>query len=454
MTATRAPSPPTLFYGATLVTLDAEARVVRDCELLVADGRIAAIGRNLTILPGTRLLDVQGHVVLPGFVQGHVHLGQTLFRGLAEGRRLLPWLRERIWPLEAAHDRESAYWSTMLGAVECLLSGTTTVQDIGIVVGAEGLLDGLRDSGLRAVAGKCFMDGGDGVPDRLAEDVDAALSEAESLGGALSDPASGDGLLRYVLNPRFILSCSDTLWEGIVELAERHRWPVHTHALEQKEEGEAVEAIKGRSELDYFSEIGILDADFRIAHGVWIPEARYEELARAGASVVHCPGSNLQLGSGIADVVGLRRAGVRVGLGCDGTACNNNLDALEEARLAARLQRLRHGPGAFSGLDALRLATSDGARALGLEDEIGSLEVGKRADLVVLDVRGPDLSAGDDADWHDVIAFSASRRHVRHVFVGGVQHVEDQRLRFLDAAHVTAEADRARADLLRRAVLD
>ena len=426
---------------------------MRDAEVMLADGKIAAIGRALTVMPGTRLLDIQGHWVLPGLVQGHVHLGQTFFRGLAEGRHLLPWLRERIWPLEAAHDDESAYWCTLLGAAECLLGGTTTVQDIGVGPGARGYLKALVESGLRGFGGKCLMDTGTDLPAALSEDTDATLAAAEELGAELE--AAGDGRLRHVINPRFILSCSDGLWRGVLELAERRSWPVHTHALEQREESELVRSVKqGRDEIEYFDDQGILGADLRIAHGVWLEARHYDRLRSAPFSVVHCPGSNLKLGSGVADVVGLRGAGIPVGLGCDGAACNNRLDAFDELRLAALLQQQRHGPASFSGRDALSLATSDGAAALGMADQVGSVEVGKAADLVVLATDRPELWASPKADLHDLVAFSASRADVRHVFVGGEQRVEDGRLTHLDLSEIRREADRACGALLERAGID
>jgi cytosine/adenosine deaminase-related metal-dependent hydrolase len=430
--------------------MDAEAHA-DIAEILIQHGRIAAVGRALTAAPGTRLLDLTGHVVLPGLVQGHVHLGQTFFRGLAEERQLLAWLRERIWPLEAAHDDESAYWCSLLGAAECLLSGTTTVQDIGIGPGARGFLKAVRESRLRAIAGKCLMDTGDGMPAGLAEDTDRALASTEELGDEFD---GADGLLGYALNPRFILTCSDELWRGIRQLAERRRWPVHTHALEQEEETELVRSTKaGRDEIEYFDDEGILAGDLRIAHGIHLREAHYARLAERRFSVVHCPSANLKLGSGVADVVGLRRAGIPVGVGCDGAGCNNDLDAFEELRLAALLQKLKSGPRHFSGLDALRLATSEGARAIGLHREIGSIEVGKRADLIVLSTDRPELWAAPGADPHDRIAFSASGAHVRHVFVDGEHLVEDGRLTRLDLDEVRREATRCAKELVRRSGL-
>ncbi len=446
-------SQPTLLYGGHVLTMDAEGTVLREAEVLVDRGRIATIGRATTIFPGTRVIDVQGCLVLPGLVQGHVHLGQTFFRGLAEQRTLLNWLRQRIWPLEAAHDDESAYWCTLLGAAECLLGGTTAVQDIGIGPGARGYLRALADSRLRAFAGKCLMDGGDGMPPGLAEATDDVLSSVEELGDEFDD--GEEGRLRYAINPRFILSCSDALWDGTRELSERRGWPVHTHALESEDETEQVRLSKrGRDEIEYFDEQGILAADLRIAHGVWLDSKHYDRLRERRFSVAHCPSSNLKLGSGIADVVGLRAARIPVSIGCDGSACNNDLDGFEELRLTALLQQFRHGPEAFSGQDALRLATCEGAAAIGLGDEIGSLEVGRRADLVVLETSRPELWAPAAVDLHDLVAFSASRAHVRHVFVDGEQLVKDGRLTHLDLEEIHRESGRVMKALLERSRLE
>ena len=444
--------PPLLLRGGTLLILDPGATVLRGADLLVRDGRIASFGRPEPP-PGTRVLDISGCLVLPGLIQGHIHLGQTFFRGLAEQRRLLSWLRERIWPLEAAHDDESAYWCGLLGAAECLLGGTTTIQDIGIGPGARGLLRAIDDSGLRAFAGLCLMDSGETLPAAMRQPTDAVLAEAETLGDGF-DGAAG-GRLRYVLNPRFILTCSDPLWDGIRDLAHRRSWPVHTQALEQQEETQVVRTIKeGRDEIEYFAERGVLATDLRLAHGVWLTRNHLERARNGRFSVVHCPSSNLKLGSGIADLLAIREAGVPVGIGCDGAACSNHLDNFQELRLAALLQKVKHGPEAFTGLDALRLATSEGARALGLHDEIGTLEPGKLADLVVLSSDRPELWTAPQADPHDVVAFGASQGAVRHVLVEGRLLVEDGRLTRLDLAEIVRESDRCLAELIRRSGVD
>jgi len=454
--------PPLLLRGGTVLTLDAAATVLPGADVLIIGGELRAIGPaqrvSPALPPGCRVLDVSGCLVLPGLIQGHIHLGQTFFRGLAEERPLLPWLRERIWPFEAAHDDESAHACALWGIAECLLGGTTTVQDIGLGPGARGLLEALAGSGLRAIAGKCLMDAGEELPGALREDTDRTLADTVELGDAFD--GAGGGRLRYALNPRFILSGSDALWQGIRDLARQRGWPVHTHALEQQEETEAVRRLKGgRDEIAYFDDAGILATDFRIAHGVWLDADHLERVRpredrlRRGErfSVVHCPSANLKLGSGIADVVALRRAGVPVGVGADGAPCNNGLDALTEVRLAALLQKVRHGPAAFTGLDALRLATSEGARALGLEARIGSLEVGKEADVLVLGTDLPGLWAAPGVDPHDRVAFQADRSAVRHVLVGGELLVEDGHLTRLDLGAIRRRAETALGELLRRA---
>src|SRR5436309_15544120 len=211
MTQTESPAglaartdPPPLLRGGTVLTMDGAATVLHGTDVLVEDRHITTVaslpaGRS-DRGPGARVVDVAGCLVLPGLIQGHLHLGQTFFRGLAEGRRLLAWLRERIWPLEAAHDDESAYWCGLLGAIECLLGGTTTIQDIGIGPGAAGLLRAIADSGLRAFAGQCLMDSGDGLPAALRGETDAVLAATEALGDRFERQVNGR--LRYLLNPR------------------------------------------------------------------------------------------------------------------------------------------------------------------------------------------------------------------------------------------------------------
>ena len=441
-----------LLSGARVLTLDPEARVFEGGGVLISEGKIAAVGGGLEAPEGCLEIDLGGHILLPGLVQAHIHLGQTMFRGLAEGRTLLPWLKERIWPLEAAHDDESAYWCSLLGAAECLLGGTTSIQEIGLGPGIRGLLDAVVESGLRASAGMCLMDEGEALPPGLAARTDDVLRQTIDLGEAYD--GIEEGRISYSLNPRFLLSASDQLWKEVRAISLDRGWPIHTHALEQAEETEAVRALKGGlDEIGYFEAEGVLDGDLRIAHGVGLTDEHLSRVDRDRFSVAHCPSANLKLGSGIADVVRIREARVPVGVGADGAGCNNDLDCLEEIRLAALLQQGTRGPGAFSGLDALRLATSEGARAIGLGDSVGSIEEGKLADLLVLDVSGPEWSADPSCDPHDLVVYSGTRSAVRHVMVGGRWLVWDGALRGLDLSRIRDRVGRHRSLLVARAAL-
>lgn len=436
-----------LIRGGTLVTMDAQRRVVAG-DLLIEDGVITAIGQ-VDAPAGVPVVDATGHVVLPGFIQGHVHLGQALLRGLSEGRELMDWLRDRIWPLEAGHSHDSAYWSAMLGAADCIRSGTTTIQEIGLVTHMDALFEGIRDSGLRAIAGKCLMDTGMGVSDALIEPPDQAEA-------AFRDQHARwhgyDGRIESSLCPRFILSCSTALWERTVALANEFDLPVHTHLLEHPREEEEVTEVLGESQMGYLDRLGVLDTDLRIAHGVQLNDEHLKILAGRTLRVCHCPSANLKLGSGIAHLGFLGQAeGIEVGLGTDGAPCNNDMDMLEEIRLAALLQGVRQKPGAFSAEAALALATCDGAAAIDKADTLGSLEVGKQGDVVVLDLERP-ASFGPCSSVYDRIVYGAGRDAVQHVAVAGTPLLTDGALVTMDEAQTMARAGEEVRALVDRAL--
>jgi 5-methylthioadenosine/S-adenosylhomocysteine deaminase len=440
-----------LVRGGTVVTMDAERRIVA-ADVLLEGGRITAIAPGLAA-GDAQVIDATGLHVLPGFVQGHTHLGQALLRGLAEGRDLLRWLRERIWPLEAAHDHDSAYWSGMLGAADCLLAGTTTIQDIGIVTHMDAIFLAIEDSGLRAIAGKCLMDTGLGVPAVLAESPAVALDELRALHSRWDGEA--DGRIHLAVCPRFILSCSQRLWEGAVAISQELSLPMHTHLLEHASEEDEVRALLGAGQLEWLDAIGVLDTPLSIAHGVQFGPHHRELLRGRSLGVIHCPSANLKLGSGIADLQFLRDTpGVKLGIGCDGAPCNNDMDVLEEMRLAALLQGIKAGPGRFAAETALALATIEGARAIGLEHEIGSIEPGKAADLVLLDLERPQSFGAEQVSVYDRIVYAAARDAIAWVLVDGIVRVDHGRLPHVDAQALRRKPHEAIAALLQRAQLD
>jgi cytosine/adenosine deaminase-related metal-dependent hydrolase len=435
-----------LLTGGRVVTMDPERRIV-DGDVVVRDGKIEAVGRTGGRADGRTVIDCKGLVVLPGLIQAHIHLCQTLFRGLADDLALEDWLAKRIWPLEAAHTEESVYWSAMLGAAELLLGGTTAILDMQTVRHTDAAFRALESIGLRATSGKCLMDSSDNPP-TLREPTDQALAESADLCAKWHGAA--DGRLRYCFAPRFAPSCTGPLLRAVSDLAAKAGAVIHTHAAETPVELEIVKRETGQDELAYLDSVGISGPRAALAHCVWVDQEGIARLARQRTNVVHCPGSNLKLGSGIAPIPEMLAAGCRVGLGADGAPCNNRLDAFSEMRLAALIQKPRLGPDALPAAQALELATLGGARALGLEAEIGSIEVGKRADLVVLDLEGPHNQPAE-ADLVSRIVYSARAADVRHVIVDGRVVVKDGQLKTANGEEIRRAAN-AQAHRLRRAV--
>ncbi len=436
-----------LVRGGTVLTMNDRLDIVCG-DVLVRDGRIESVG-PAPRAPADSTLDASGALVLPGFVQTHVHLCQTLFRGYADDLALIDWLRTRVWPMEAAHTPASLRASARLAACELLSSGTTTVLTMETVHDTDAVLEEVAAAGLRAVVGKCLMDADAAVPRRLLQSARAAIDESLDLGRRW-DGAAG-GRIRTAFAPRFAVSCSRDLLEEVGSLSARHRVIVHTHASEQQAEIAMVERQTGQRNLEYFEAIGLASERLCVAHCVWVDDREQDILASRGVKVLHCPGSNLKLGSGIAPVAEMRRRGISVSLGADGAACNNRLDMFEEMRLAAVLQSIRVGPGALPARDAVWMATREGARALGLDLQIGSVEAGKRADLIVVGLDGPHLAPGPDP--YSTLVYAARGTDVRHTVIDGEVLVRDGRPVRLDPSEVVASARREAAALAARAGL-
>ena len=441
-------SPATLIRNASIVTMNDRLDIVEGA-VLVRDGRIVSVGAEPET-DGLRVIEAGGGYLLPGFIQTHIHLCQTLFRGSADDMPLLDWLQKRVWPLEAAHTPGTLRASAMLAAAELLLSGTTTVLTMETVHDTDVVFEALALAGMRAVVGKCMMDSADGVPERLREERSRSIDESLALKRRWDGAANGR--LRAAFAPRFAVSCSRQLLEAVADLSVREDTLVHTHASESRDEVEVVRrASGGQSNFEYLAATGLATSRLCTAHCVWVTEREQGLIAERSVKVLHCPGSNLKLGSGIAPVAAMRARGISVSLGADGAACNNRLDMFEEIRLAVALQAVRQGPGALTARNALWMATREGARALGLEKEIGSIEVGKKADLIVVERDRPHLAP--DLDPWSTLAYAARGSDVRLTMVDGEVLVDRSRLLQLDGPGITAEARARAAELLTRAAI-
>jgi 5-methylthioadenosine/S-adenosylhomocysteine deaminase len=356
---------------------------------------------------------------------------------------LLDWLKTRVWPMEAAHTPASLAAAARQAAAELLQSGTTTVLTMETVHDTDAVFEALEPMGLRAVVGKCMMDADAAVPSRLMERTSASIDESVALANRWHGRANGR--LRAAFAPRFAVSCSRELLEAVAVLARDHQLVVHTHASENRDEIALIKSRTGFKNIDYLADTGLTTHRLCLAHCVWVDEAEQALIAERDVKVLHCPGSNLKLGSGLAPVVEMRKKGISVSLGADGAACNNHLDMFEEMRLAAVLQSVRHQPGALTARDAVQMATREGARALGLEAEIGSIEVGKRADLVVIDAKGPDP--------YSTIVYASRGTDVRATVVDGEVLVDNFRPVRWDPAEIRAAAQAEARALAGRAGL-
>lgn len=427
--------PRTLISGGQIVTMSPERHVLEG-DLLIEGDRIVDLGPKLKAGRGGEVIDASGCIVMPGLIQPHIHLCQTLFRGRADGLELLDWLRDRIWPFEAAHDHASLYTSALLGGAELLRSGTTAILDMGTVRHTDAAFEAAKKLGLRATIGKAMMDKGQGVPAGLRETTEASLSESL----ALADKWHGteNGRLRYAFAPRFVLSCTEALMKGVAREARQRGLIIHTHASENQGEIAAVREAVGLDNVAYLHSIGLSGKDTVLAHCVWLTSEEQKILRETGSHVAHCPSSNLKLASGIAKVPELLRLGINVCLAADGAPCNNNLDGFLEMRLAGLIQGPRFGPTALSAETVLEMATVRGARALGLEQEIGSLEIGKKADVAIVDV--DTLHTAPAEDPYGVLVYGARGSDVVHVFVDGIQRVKNGKVLGISAGKLIASA--------------
>ncbi len=401
------------------------AREIFSGDILIEGDRIQHIGKKPKVkIPETKIIDARSFWVLPGFIQTHTHLCQTLLRNQAEGLTLLNWLKKKVWPYEASLTKEKMRLAARIGIVELLKGGTTTILDMGSVHHTDSIFDVCRRFGIRAFSGKAMMDEGKDVPEALKEKTDRCVEETWKL--IEKWHGAENGRLQYALAPRFVLSCSQKLLKKVSDLSEKNKILIHTHASENEIESKIVKKKYGLSNIRYLHKIGLCGRRSIFAHCIWLDKKDIELLSSTQTSVSHCPTSNLKLASGIARVPEMIDAGIRVTLGADGAPCNNNLDMFQEMRLAGLIQRVRYGVTALPSETILAMATIQGAAALGIEKEVGSIEVGKKADLIFVNQK-TDHTQPIGSDY-DTLVYSAKSSDVDTVMIDGRILVRHSRL--------------------------
>ena len=437
----------TLYANGWIVTCDETGTEHASGWLLTEGAVISAVGTGPEP-PAEKRVDLDGAVVTPGLVNAHHHLYQTLTRARAQEADLFSWLRE-LYPVWSRIDAESEYAAARTGLAELALSGCTTVFDHHYVFprGRDGLIEAevqaARELGVRLIASRGSMDLGvsDGglPPDELVEEIDTVLADTERLVGALHESGPG-ARIQIAVAPCSPFSVTGRLMEESATLARRLGLPLHTHLAETAEEGAYCQELYGCTPVEYLAQLGWLAGDVWCAHCVHLSAAEVAEFAATGTGVAHCPTSNLRLGAGVAPVHDLVAAGVRVGLGVDGSASNERSDLFLEVKQALLVARGRGGPSAMTARDALRLGTRGGAEVL-RRDDIGSLESGKCADFAVWRTNGLELSGAEDLVA--ALVFTGPHR-VDQLVVGGEDVVRGGALVRADEQEI-AQAQRAQA---------
>ncbi|MDH3523185.1 MAG: amidohydrolase [Acidobacteriota bacterium] len=422
-----------LVSGGTVVTLDAADTVLAGGAVAVVAGRIAAIGPAAELeaaYPEARRVDAGGGIIMPGLVNAHTHAPMVLFRGLADDLDLMEWLQGHIFPAEAEHvDEEFVRWGTRLACLEMLRGGTTTFADMYYfedVIARE-----VERCGIRAVLGETLIDFP--APDHETWD------EAVAYTRRFVERWRGHERIRPAVAPHAPYTVSGEHLVAAHALAAELDVPLLIHLAEDRHEVADVRSRTGTTSIDYLDRLGVLQDRVLAAHVVWPTAAEIELLAERRVGVAHCPQSNMKIAAGVAPVPAMLAAGVAVALGTDGAASNNDLDLWEEIDTAAKLHKVvAADPTVVDARQAVRMATIEGARALDMEDEIGSLEVGKRADLVVVGVDG--FHQQPHYGLYSLLAYSTKAADVDTVIVDGVVVVENGRVLTVDAAATLARA--------------
>jgi len=360
------------------------------------------------------VFDATPYIVIPGLIQTHVHLCQTLFRNMADDLPLLDWLRKRIWPYERAHTAESLRVSARLGLCELLMGGTTTVLDMGTVHNMDVVFEEMTQSGIRGFSGKTMMDYQD-MPEGLLEPTRKAIDSSLALLERWHN--TSEGRVRYAFAPRFLLSCTPDLLQETWQLADQYKVPFHTHAAESRGEVELLESRYHERSFNFMEKLGVTGPNACVAHCIWLDNSEKQILKDSQIKVLHCPSSNLKLGSGIAPIPEYLEMGINVSLGADGAPCNNNLDQFTEMRTAALIQKPTYGPESMDAITVFRMATIEGARALGIGDLTGSLEPGKKADIVF--IRNDRIPSIPFENVYSKLVYSTNAAAVDHVIIDG-----------------------------------
>ena len=433
-----------LISGGTILTLDEKETKIEEGALAISGDIIAAIGNSKEIerlYSGGRSIDARGCLVMPGLVNGHTHAAMTCFRGLADDLELMDWLNNYIFPAEAQNvNEELAYWGSLLACAEMIRSGTTTFCDMYIF--EEETAKAAKKAGMRCLLGEVLFDFPSPNSKSPAEGLDYTKR--------LIERWNADPLINIVVEPHSLYTCSPSLLKNAKGLANYYGIPLATHLLENQGEVEQLRDKLGKKATAFLREMGLLDDRFIAFHCVCLDDEDIRLFRDHGATIVHNPESNMKLASGVAPIPKMLDHGVPVGLGTDGCASNNNLDMMQEMDTAAKLHKVfTMDPTVMDAKTVLKMATAGGAGALGMGSEIGILQPGMKADIVIVDLNQPHLTPLYDE--YSTLVFSANGSDVRDSIINGRIVMENGRLLTIDEKQamekVTAISERVKGGI-------
>jgi len=435
----------TLIKNATIVTMNAQRQVFTRGSLLIKGDRLVKVTPdNLKEGPDMEVVDADGKIIIPGLINTHVHTSQQLARGLGDDVSLFVWLHERIWPYESNMSEEDSYVSTLLCGLEQIHSGVTTFAEAG-GQHVNGMARAVQELGLRGVLARSTMDCGEGLPSQMVENTDEALAMQEE--NLLRWHGRAEGRIRVWFSLRTIFNNSDTLITRTKALADRYRVGIHMHVAEVKEEVEFARQTRGRTTVEHLEHLGVLDKNLLAVHAVWLTEHEIELFAQRGVKVSHNPAAAMRV-LGFARIPEMIARGVTVSIGTDGAPSNNRMSLIDEMWLTSLIHKGRTlDPAVMPAQVILEMATVNGARCLLWEDEIGSLEVGKKADLVIINPRTANMLPVHDLISNLVTAMKTE--NVESVMVDGRWLMRERKVLTVDEEDVYREA-KERATAIRK----
>ncbi len=436
-----------LIFNAHILTINNKMESFRRGYIIIKNSEIIEIGSMDEFhanynkkIDVKEEIDAKGDLVFPGFVNAHGHFAMTLFRGIADDLPLMKWLKEYIWPIEAKLQKQDCYVGTQLAAIEMIQGGTTTACDM--YFNEDQSLKALEEIGFRGVLGHGMIDFGNEKKGKQE------ISETKKF----IELVKNAKLCSVIVSPHATNTCSDELLIAAKKLADENKLPLQIHLAETKDEVDEVKKKKNCTPTKHLNNLGFLCENLVAGHCVWLNAEDIKLLKEKNVKISHNPSSNLKLGSGIFNYQVLAKSEITIALGTDGASSNNNLSMIEELRLASLLHKgVNTNPEILPASEAIRMATINGAKALGLENEIGSLEIGKKADLVILNTRMSNVWPPHDP--YSLIAYCANDSNVKTTIINGQIVLKDRQLMTIDSGEVLSSAKESLVQIMNRANL-